>query len=244
MSLTWLDDSKPPRFPPTDQALDDPPGLLAVGGQLSADWLVTAYERGIFPWYSDQEPILWWSPSPRCVFPPGAVHLGRRLRRRLRQIRGLRIRIGPDFDRVIEHCATIPRDGQPGTWITADMMAAYRHLHRLGFATAVSVWEGDELVGGLYGVSLGPMLFGESMFSAQPDGSKIALAAIDYLMRQGAWRLLDAQVASPHLLSMGAQLWSRERFEAMLPRQDRLPDEPGAWPEELDVDAFLQDIAP
>ncbi len=244
MSLAWLDDSASPRFPPTEQALDDPPGLLAVGGRLTADWLIAAYQQGIFPWYSDQEPILWWSPSPRCVFPPGAVHVSRRLRRRLRHMSGLRIRIGPDFDRVIDQCAGIAREGQPGTWITAEMMAAYRHLYRLGYATALSVWNGDDLVGGLYGVSLGTVLFGESMFSAQQDGSKIALIAVDYLMRRGAWQLLDAQVASPHLLRMGAEMWSREQFEAVLPGTSGQHEPRLKWPEELDVNAFLQDVAP
>lgn len=244
MALAWLDDTNQPYFPPTDQALDDPSGLLAVGGQLTPDWLITAYERGIFPWYSEHEPILWWSPAPRCVFPPGSVRLSKRLRRRLRHATHLRIRIGPDFDQVITQCATAPRAGQPGTWITPDMQMAYRNLHQLGYATAVSVWENNELAGGLYGVTIGPVLFGESMFSRRDDGSKIALLAIDYLMRQGVWQLMDAQVPSPHLLRMGAQLWPRGRFEAMLPRGNGEQTPHPRWPEELNVNAFLQDIAP
>ncbi|MCH8552642.1 MAG: leucyl/phenylalanyl-tRNA--protein transferase [Natronospirillum sp.] len=240
MTLFWLDPAGPPAFPPTRLAMDDPNGLLAAGGALTPDWLVTAYRQGIFPWYSEQEPILWWSPTPRCVFLPGEIRVSRRLRRTIRQQTDLRITLHDDFPRVLAACAEIERPGQPGTWITPEMRAAYLRLHEIGLATAIAVWFGDELAGGLYGVTLGQVLFGESMFSAHTNGSSIALAAIDWMCRQGRWAMLDAQVESDHLMRMGATLLERERFEALLAESsDTLNAEHS---QEFDLHAFLQDL--
>lgn len=244
MALYWLDPEASPAFPPTHLALPEPNGLLAVGGELTPDWLTLAYSHGIFPWFGEQEPILWWSPTPRCVFLPGQVHVSRRLRRFIRQRSDLRITLHRDFEQVLMACAHIERPGQPGTWITEGMQAAYRELHAQGAATAIAVWYGDELAGGLYGVTLGRVLFGESMFSARTNGSRIALAAVDWLCRQGRWQLLDAQVESPHLMRMGATLLQRQAFEQKLDTWVNEPVvnlPPAGW--EFDLHAFLQDIA-
>lgn len=188
----------PDAFPPVEHALSEPNGLLALGGDLSPARLLAAYRRGIFPWYSEGQPILWWSPDPRAVFYPEAVRVSHSLGKRLRQGR-FEIRVDTAFDTVVQACAA-PRAPQEGTWITGEMAAAYGRLHRLGAAHSVETWEGGDLVGGLYGVALGEVFFGESMFSRQSDASKVALVA---LARMG-FRLIDAQVPSEHLARMGA----------------------------------------
>lgn len=243
MTIFWLDPQGPPMFPQTGLALPEPEGLLAAGGALTSDWLTLAYQHGIFPWYSDNEPILWWSPTPRCVFLPGSVRRPRRLKRQMRNTDHLRIVVHSYFDTVLDYCAHIERPGQPGTWITQDMQNAYRTMHREGKATDLSVWSGDELLGGVYGITLGRVFFGESMFSAQNGGSKMALLALDYLMRQGWWDLIDAQVESPHLMAMGATLLDRATFEARLHRSLSSSSTFKAQPQELDVHALLQDLA-
>lgn len=242
MSIFWLNPDGPPVFPPTIHALDDPNGLLATGGELTVPWLSLAYQNGIFPWFADEEPILWWSPSPRCVFVPGTLYLNRRLKRQLRATPALRIRVDQDFQRVVAQCANIERYGQPGTWITEEMQQAYHAMHDAGLATAVSVWDGKTLIGGIYGVSLGQMFFGESMFSTVTGGSKIALAAIDYLARAGAWCLIDAQVENAHLMSLGARLLPREDFEARMRQAVQLPSTFKVISQEFSVDAFIQDV--
>lgn len=211
-SLPWLKTTEPPHFPPAAQALKEPNGLLAMGGLLTPDWLLTAYRGGIFPWFSEHEPILWWSPAPRCVFKANPPILSRRMRRWLRQNPQLEITLDHHFSEVIQTCASIPREDQSGTWILPQMQQAYQHLFDLGHATAIAVWLDHELIGGLYGVSIGQMLFAESMFSLQSGGSKIALAATQWLMQQGVWQLIDAQVVNPHLLSLGAQTMPRQEF--------------------------------
>lgn len=198
-------------FPEADTALRQPDGLLAMGGDLSPDRLINAYRHGIFPWFSDGQPILWWCPDPRTVFRTEAVRLSSRFRRQLRRSTWT-VRADTAFDRVIEACAEIPREGQGGTWITADMRAAYMRLHQLGHAHSIEVFDGGDLVGGLYGIAIGRMFFGESMFSAQPGGSKVALAALARQLHEWEWPLLDAQVENEHLLSLGAELWTRPRF--------------------------------
>ncbi|MFY0663947.1 MAG: leucyl/phenylalanyl-tRNA--protein transferase [Natronospirillum sp.] len=243
MSIFWLNPDGDPVFPPTVHALEDPNGLLATGGALSVPWLALAYRNGIFPWFADEEPILWWSPSPRCVFLPGELHLSRRLKRQLRSLGGLTIKIDHDFAAVMAQCAGVPRHGQPGTWITDDMQRAYYDLHRAGCATSVSVWDSDTLLGGIYGVSLGQVFFGESMFSSHTGGSKIALAVIDYLARAGAWSLIDAQVENPHLMSMGARLLPRDAFEARLNHAVNQDSRFKVISQEFTVDAFIQDVA-
>ena len=201
-------------FPSTELALDDPPGLLAIGGDLSPTRLINAYRQGIFPWYSDDQPILWWSPAPRCVIYPQAVHVSRRLRRRYNQGQ-FTLSADRAFPEVIKACAE-PRRDHDGTWITAGMQTAFIHLHELGVAHSVEVRMDDELAGGIYGLALGRMFFGESMFSKRKDASKIALVALCLQLHQWGFTLLDCQVSNSHLLSMGAEEVSRQEFEAYL----------------------------
>ena len=201
-------------FPPAEQALDNPPGLLAMGGDLSPARLVNAYRHGIFPWYSDDQPILWWSPAPRCVLYPQAVHVSRRLRRHYNQGR-FSVTADQAFARVITACAG-PRRDHDGTWITDEMLAAYVRLHELGIAHSVEVWIDDELTGGIYGLALGQVFFGESMFSKHQDASKIALVALCRQLQQWDYSLLDCQISNPHLLSMGAVDIPRVEFNKYL----------------------------
>jgi leucyl/phenylalanyl-tRNA--protein transferase len=201
-------------FPPAEQALENPPGLLAAGGDLSPARLVNAYRHGIFPWYSENQPILWWSPAPRCVLYPRDVHVSRRLRRRYNQ-GSYSLTADRAFSDVIEACAG-PRRDHDGTWITDEMEAAYIRLHELGIAHSVEVWLDDELAGGIYGLALGRVFFGESMFSKYEDASKIALVALCKQLRQWEFTLLDCQISNPHLSSMGAVEIPRVEFHQHL----------------------------
>ncbi|MDI5986993.1 leucyl/phenylalanyl-tRNA--protein transferase [Halomonas sp. M4R5S39] len=207
--LPWLADY-PVHFPPVEQALRDPDGLLAIGGDLSPAWLLAAYRRGIFPWYSDDQPILWWSPDPRMVLFPHEIRVRRSLAKRLRN-GGFRVTADAAFGEVIATCAG-PREGQPGTWITDAMREAYARLHALGVAHSVEVWRDGRLVGGLYGVALGPVFFGESMFSREPDASKVALVHLARAMQDGGGRLIDCQMHTSHLASLGARDIARAEF--------------------------------
>lgn len=210
--LSWIDPSSPPEtFPPTDTALTEPDGLLAVGGDLSPKRLLAAYERGIFPWYSEGQPILWWSPDPRCVLRPERLHVSRRLRRELRRST-LDVSFNTAFDQVIERCAA-PRDHQDGTWITAAMRDAYCLLHKLGWAHSVEVWSGERLAGGIYGIAIDRVFFGESMFSNENNGSKIAMRALCRTLVEQRFALLDCQMESPHLYTLGAETMPRRSFE-------------------------------
>lgn len=215
-------------FPPAEQALREPDGLLAIGGDLSVPRLLTAYAGGVFPWFSEGQPILWWSPDPRTVFDTGAVHLSSRFRRSLRHSHW-QISADGDFAAVIAACAEIPRAGQDGTWITADMRRAYLALHQAGHAHSIEVRDGTELVGGLYGVAIGRMFFGESMFSARSGGSKVALAGLALRLHQWGWPLLDAQVENPHLMRLGARRMPRRQFlQAIAPLVTRR-EPSGPW---------------
>ncbi len=224
----WLGDDPGAPFPPVSRALREPDGLLAAGGDLSPGRLLDAYAHGIFPWYSEGQPILWWSPDPRMLFRTGTVHLSSRFRRGLRRS-DWQVRADTAFDDVIDACACAPRAGQAGTWITAAMRDAYVALHRLGHAHSVEVFDGARLVGGLYGVAIGRMFFGESMVSIASGGSKVALAALAHRLRQWGWPLVDAQVENAHLLRLGAESWPRARFIAAIDALCRRPAEPGAW---------------
>jgi leucyl/phenylalanyl-tRNA--protein transferase len=213
--LPWLAGSAA-TFPPVETALTEPNGLLAAGGDLSPAWLVAAYRRGIFPWFSDDQPILWWSPDPRMVLFPEELRVRRSLAKRMRN-GGFRITADKVFTSVIEACAA-PRHRQPETWITTEMKDAYRSLHQLGLAHSVETWSGERLVGGLYGVALGPVFFGESMFSLEPDASKVALVAMCRAMHAGGGRLIDCQMHTPHLASLGARDIARCEFIGYLDR--------------------------
>ncbi|MEG2805848.1 leucyl/phenylalanyl-tRNA--protein transferase [Stenotrophomonas sp.] len=215
-------------FPPAETALRDPDGLLAVGGDLSPVRLLNAYAGGIFPWFSDGQPLLWWSPDPRMVFRTDGVHLASRFRRTLRASPWV-VRADTRFTEVIAACANSFRPGQDGTWITTGMRDAYVDLHRMGHAHSVEVFDGEQLVGGIYGVAIGRMFFGESMFSASSGGSKVALAGLAHRLQQWGWPLIDAQVENDHLLSMGAEHMSRERFLALVRDQVRLEAPAGSW---------------
>lgn len=214
-------------FPPADQALDNPPGLLAAGGDLSPARLLNAYRHGIFPWYSDDQPILWWSPAPRCVLYPRDVHISRRLARRYNQGQ-YSLSADKAFTEVIKACAQ-PRSDQEGTWITDDMLAAYIRLHELGAAHSVEVWVDGELAGGIYGLALGRVFFGESMFSRYQDASKIALVALCQQLDEWGFTLLDCQISNPHLRSMGAVEIAREVFDRHL--EDAV--NPDCWRDEF-----------
>lgn len=207
----WLEpDSDPARFPDPAYALEEPNGLLAVGGDLSPARLLNAYRQGIFPWYSDEQPILWWSPAPRAVLFPEDLIVRRSLQKRLRN-GGFTVSFDQAFAQVMQGCSEA-RHGQDGTWITNQMQQAYQHLHRLGFAHSVEVWQQGKLVGGLYGVSLGQVFFGESMFSRVADASKIALVHLVKRLKSWDFALIDCQVTTDHLLSLGAVEISRELF--------------------------------
>lgn len=215
-------------FPPAGRALREPNGLLAMGGDLAPERLLNAYRHGIFPWYSAGEPILWWCPDPRMVFDTDTFALPSRLRRKLRSS-AWEVRADTAFEQVISACATSPRPGQDGTWITGDMQAAYLELHRLGHAHSVEVFDGVRLVGGIYGVAAGRMFFGESMFSAESGGSKVALAGLARILSHWGWPLIDAQVENPHLLSLGARHLPRPEFMAEVARWSGKPDLAGSW---------------
>ena len=224
-----LGDDPAAPFPPASEALREPDGLLAIGGDLSPARLLAAYAGGIFPWYSAGQPILWWSPDPRMVFRTDRVHLSSRFRRGLRRS-SWTVRADTAFDAVVAACAGAPRPGQRGTWITAGMERAYARLHRLGHAHSVEVFDADGgLAGGIYGVALGRMFFGESMFSSRSGGSKVALAALAWRLAGWGWPLIDAQVENPHLHAMGGEAWPRPRFLQAVEQLVREPGLDGSW---------------
>ena len=225
--IAWLTDDAP--FPPLERALDEPNGLLAAGGDLGTRRLVTAYRRGIFPWYSEGQPILWWSPDPRMVLYVDEFKASRSLRKRVRQ-GAFEIRVDTAFRAVVEACAGAPRAGQYGTWITPAMIRAYVELHRAGYAHSVEAWEDDELVGGLYGLSLGRVFFGESMFANQTDASKVALTALISILRGRGVPLIDCQQETSHLATLGARPIPRRTFAAHLAELINSNDPPREWP--------------
>jgi leucyl/phenylalanyl-tRNA--protein transferase len=215
------------RFPPVEQASQD--GLLAVGGDLRPERLLEAYRHGIFPWYSDDQPVLWWSPDPRTVLFPDKLHISRSLKRSLRP--GLfSVTLDRSFRDVMQHCAG-PRPQYPdgGTWITAKMLEAYTRLHELGYAHSVETWQEGELVGGLYGVALGGAFFAESMFTRVPDASKVALVSLVRQLQTWGFRLMDCQQASPHVMRFGAEEIPRRNFLEYLATALALPDRRGHW---------------
>ena len=214
--LIWLDPAgDPTAFPNLDSAQEDPPGLIAAGGDLSPQRLEAAYRRGIFPWYSDGQPILWWSPDPRMLLFPREFHRSRSLAKRERH-GGFDLRFDSDFDAVVGACAA-PRGSEGGgTWITVEMRAAYLEMYRRGLAHSVEIWRRDQLVGGLYGVQLGACFFGESMFSRETDASKLALSALVRHCLAVGIALVDCQMETGHLASLGARPVARAGFQALL----------------------------
>lgn len=233
--IPWLGDDPSVPFPPVHRAMVRPDGLLAAGGDLSVPRLLNAYENGIFPWFSDGQPILWWSPDPRCVLFCDRVYVARRLRRRMRAGEW-RLTIDRAFDEVMQGCAA-PRPDQPDTWITEAMLEAYRALHAAGHAHSMEVWLGDELAGGVYGVAIGRVFFAESMFHRVTDASKIALVALCRQLSRWGFPLVDCQIHTPHLERMGAEMISRQRFIALL-RHTREPG-PQHWRIDPPPDALL-----
>ena len=224
--LSYLAPGDP--FPPTAQALSYPNGLLALSDELSRARLLDAYRRGIFPWFEEPQPVLWWSPDPRLVLWPEAFHRSRSLRRTLRRGR-FRLTVDHCFERVMRACAA-PRSGQSGTWISPRMIAAYTALHGAGHAHSIECWDqGGALAGGLYGVRLGRAFFGESMFSRRADASKVALACLVAMLRRGGGGLVDCQVESEHLSSLGAIEVPRVDFERSLAQTVDAPLATGAW---------------
>jgi leucyl/phenylalanyl-tRNA---protein transferase len=213
-------------FPPPDMAEED--GLLAVGGDLQPERLLLAYSMGIFPWYHDGLPILWHSPNPRTVLDAGKVHVGRTIRKEMRR-HGYTVRFDTAFDQVIDACAIARRRGQSGTWITADMRDAYCTLHDMGYAHSAEAWRGDELVGGLYGVSLGRAFFGESMFTRADSGGKIAFVVLAEHLHRWQIDLIDCQMHTPLLASFGAIEWPRSRYLDALATALRHPTRRGRW---------------
>lgn len=225
--IEWLNEHDP--FPDTSQALGpdtDAPGLLAAGGGLSVQRLRQAYRHGIFPWFGPGQPVMWWSTAPRMVLPVDDFKLSRSLRKsidRFRRTPGCEIRIDHSFEQVIRHCADIPREGQDGTWIVDPIQQAYADWHELGQVHSFETWMDGELVGGLYGINLGRMFYGESMFAHRTDASKIALAALVCFCRAHGIEVIDCQQETGHLASMGARPWPRDDFEAHLKRVVDLP---------------------
>lgn len=214
--IPWLAPGQP--FPPVSAALQSPNGLLAASAELTAERLLAAYPQGIFPWYSEEEPVLWWSPDPRMVLFTDELKISRSFAKTLRNAArdtSIELRIDADFDAVIQACAA-PRGDEAGTWITDSVADAYIELHRRGLAHSIETWVGGRLAGGLYGVALGRMFYGESMFSRVPDASKIALAALVRVMRTERVRVIDCQQKTRHLASLGAREISRREFVAHL----------------------------
>jgi leucyl/phenylalanyl-tRNA---protein transferase len=236
VELPWIEaDAPPAALPPPERAMTRPNGLLAAGGSLSSDWLLHAYRRGAFPWYSEGQPILWWSPDPRAVLPIDAFRVSRSLRRRLRR-RDYRVTADRAFADVIRACSE-PRDDSAETWITPAMRNAYLRLHVEGWAHSFESWHDEELVGGLYGIAIGGVFFGESMFTRMTDASKVAFAtAMSFFVHKGI-ELVDCQVPTAHLASLGAFEIPRFDFITAIERLTARDASPGSWTREFALTA-------
>jgi leucyl/phenylalanyl-tRNA--protein transferase len=213
-------------FPPPDHAEDD--GLLAVGGDLSEDRLLLAYTAGIFPWYSEGSPVLWWSPDPRLVLIPDELKVSRSLRQKLKKD-VFTITMDTAFESVITHCATVQRRENNGTWITDDMISAYTKLHNSGYAHSIEAWHGRELAGGLYGISLGTAFFGESMFAIRSDASKVSFVRLVQQLQSWQFTLVDCQITTAHLVRFGAKEITRSDFQHRLRQALERPTKKGKW---------------
>ncbi|MDR2207689.1 MAG: leucyl/phenylalanyl-tRNA--protein transferase [Azoarcus sp.] len=241
-TIPWLGDSTDfPDFPDAATALEEPNGLVAAGGDLSPEWLLAAYRRGLFPWFNEDDPILWWSPDPRLVLFPHEIRIHRSLRRVLRQ-RRFEVRVDTDFPAVIAACA-MPREPGGGTWIIPAMQDAYCRMFELGHAHSVECWLEDRLVGGLYGMALGRVFFGESMFSLEADASKVALAHLTRLLMAKNFTVIDCQMSTAHLQSMGAREISRDEFCSGLERWAATIEPARRWPADLAASINWNDTA-
>jgi leucyl/phenylalanyl-tRNA--protein transferase len=228
--MIFLLDEKPGApFPDVSLAEREPNGLLAVGGDLSPQRIINAYQQGIFPWFSEDEPILWWSPDPRTVLFPERIKISRSLRKLLKK-KPFKLSFDRDFSAVIHACAK-PRERSPGTWLLPQMIEAYENQHELGMAHSVEVWQDEKLVGGLYGVAIGAVFFGESMFSRVADSSKIALIHLSRTLQVWGYKMIDCQVYTQHLASLGAEEIPRQAFCHHLNQWCKLPGRPGNWSE-------------
>lgn len=227
--ITWLNTSDPPgAFPDVESSLSEPDGLLAAGGDLSTERLLAAYARGIFPWYEEGQPILWWCPDPRCILWPADLHISRRLRQQMRNS-SAELRFNCSFGKVVRECAG-ERRSQQETWITHRMIAAYEQLHDDGWAHSIEIWDDDELVGGLYGICIGKVFFGESMFSKKANSSKMAMLGLVTHMQSFGLELIDCQVVSRHLMTLGATVIPRSEFTDFLASACNPPVPHQDWP--------------
>ena len=236
--IPWLDSLD--EFPPPETALAEPNGLLCAGADLSPERIVGAYRKGIFPWFSRGEPVLWWSPDPRMVLVPAEIRITRSLGKTLRLGR-YTIRLDSAFPEVIRACASTPRPGQKGTWITRDMQSAYTRLFELGVAHSVETWIDDRLAGGLYGLAIGRMFYGESMFSHATDASKVALAHLARFLGTRDFGLIDCQMSTPHLASLGAREVPRNVFVHCINTLTAAPVLPGRWPKDAACRSWTDD---
>ena len=229
LDLPRLDEDPGSSFPPTAEALEVPNGLLAWGGDLHPERLLNAYRAGIFPWYTEGQPLLWWSPAPRCVIFPTDIHVSKRTCRRYNSSR-YTLTADKDFASVIQACAET-RSAEAGTWITRQMLVAFMELHRLGHAHSIEAWRDGQLAGGIYGLSIGSVFFGESMFTRQSDAGKIAQISLCRQLQGWSYSMLDCQVSNPHLLRMGAVEITRRQFENLLAEGISRPCQNGPWTE-------------
>ena len=213
-------------FPDAREGSDE--GLLAYGGDLNPNRLLMAYRKGIFPWFSENDPVLWWSPNPRLVLYPNEFKRSKSLRRVIRN-RGFEIKFDTNFKAVIDYCSSVPREGQDGTWLTDEMKEAYTKLHSMGFAHSIETYLDGELVGGFYGVAIGKAFFGESMFALVPNASKVALSFLSNVFVEKCYDFIDCQVETPHLMSLGARLISRDDFLNELEEAVNKPTNIGLW---------------
>lgn len=225
--IAWIEPGSDTPFPPSSSALHDPNGLLAAGADFTPERLLQAYSRGIFPWYDETQPILWWTPDPRMVLYPGRLHVSRRLARALRNT-PYDVTADTAFEQVMQRCAA-PRPNQDGTWITPELTEGFLRMHRLGYAHSVEIWDNEALVGGIYGLAIGRVFFGESMFSGKTNGSKFAIYHLCQHLRQHEFALIDCQVSSPHLETLGCEEISRAAFEQQLEVHTNRPDLKGSW---------------
>jgi len=221
-----------PFFPDPHQA--DRSGLIAIGGKLEPDWLIEAYTIGIFPWFNNDDPIMWWSPSPRAVVVPGEVKKPKSMNYVFRD-NIFELKIDHSFEEVIKNCKSVPRKGQDGTWITEDIQRAYMQMFELGFAHSFETWQNYELVGGLYGISLGTFFFGESMFSKVSDSSKFAFISMSEILKKNGFSMIDCQIPNPYLESMGCKKMSRKKYLELLWKNDISVTIKGNWSEKLQL---------